>query len=600
MKKENIRNFCIIAHIDHGKSTLADRMMEHTNLLSLREMREQFLDDMDLEREKGITIKAKAVRLMYEDKSTGEEYQLNMIDTPGHVDFSYEVSKSLSACEGALLVIDASQGIEAQTVANVHLAFEKNLEMIPVLNKIDLPNADPEVVIDQLEDVLAVEKEKAVLVSAKSGQGIEEVLQSIVKYIPAPEAYDDKPLQALIFDAVYDNYRGVIVYVRLTNGVIKKGMKLLLMGMGTEYEVIEVGIFAPTGKAVDELRSGEVGYVIANIKGLSDVRVGDTITDSKKPAEKALSGYKEVKSMVFAGIYPINSGEYDLLREALNKLELNDSSLTYEPEVSAAVGFGFRCGFLGLLHMEIIQERIEREYAVDVIMTVPNVEYRAHLLDGSVKIIDNPSDMPDSNLIEKITEPLVKAIIIVPSEYIGSVMQLCQDRRGVYERTDYLNAERAILKYDMPLSEIVIDFYDKLKTITRGYASFDYEIFKYKEAKLVKLDILINDKIVDPLSIIVERSNSEFRGRKLIDKLRELIPRQLFDVVIQSGIGSKIIARTQVKAYKKNVTEKCYGGDITRKRKLIEKQKQGKKRMKQIGNVQVPQEAFLAVLKMDE
>ena len=593
-----IRNFSIIAHIDHGKSTLADRLMEKTQLVSSRKMKEQYLDNMDLEREKGITIKARAVRMDYTAED-GTVYQLNMIDTPGHVDFSYEVSKSLAACEGALLVVDAAQGVEAQTVANVHMAFGQELAIIPLINKVDLPNADPDKIRHQLEDVLAIEGEHALPVSSKTGKGVEEVLEAIVRDIPAPSGDPDTLLQALVFDSTYDNYRGVIVYVRLMNGAVKKGQRMRFMGMGTDYDVLEVGVFAPEEMPVDSLSVGEVGYIISNIKDIADVRVGDTITDARRPAKQALPGYKEAKSMVFAGLYPVNSVDYELLRDALNKLKLNDSALQFESESSPAIGFGFRCGFLGLLHMEIIQERIEREYGLAVIVTVPNVEYHLFLKDGSQKIIDNPSLMPEPHMIETITEPMVEAIVVTPSDYIGGIMSLMMDRRGVYVKTEYLDTQRVILTYTIPLSEIIMDFYDKLKSITRGYASFDYEFTDYAPSKLVKLDVLVNSTVVDPLSIIVAHDKAADKGRKLIEKLKELIPRQLFEIVIQAAIGNKIVARTQVRALRKNVTAKCYGGDITRKRKLIERQKEGKKRMKQIGNVQIPQEAFLAVLSVD-
>lgn len=600
MKQENIRNFCIIAHIDHGKSTLADRLMQETNLVSDREMKAQLLDNMDLEREKGITIKARAVRMLYNHED-GETYQLNMIDTPGHVDFSYEVSRSLSSCEGALLVVDAAQGVEAQTVANVYLATAQNLELVPILNKIDLPTAYPEMVKKELEDVLMIPAEEACMISAKSGLGVPEVLKKIITHIPPPQGDIKKPLQGLIFDSVYDTYRGVIIFVRIMNGSLKKGTKILMMGKQREYEVIEVGVFTPTYTVTPSLSTGEVGYVIANIKEVSDIRVGDTVTTSKHPAAEALTGYIEAKPMVYCGLYPVASSDYNLLRDALDKLKLNDASIFYEPETSTAIGFGFRCGFLGLLHMEIIQERIEREFNLDIIATTPNVRYNIVLeaKEGTVQI-DSPADMPEAGQIKTVLEPYVRALIIVPTEFVGPVMQLAKDRRGIYVSTEYLDEKRVILKYTMPLSEIVIDFYDKLKSATKGYASFDYEILDYRQGDLIKLNILVNGELVDPLSIIVSRERATVKGRKLIEKLKELIPRQLFEVVIQAAIGGKIVARTQISALKKNVTAKCYGGDITRKRKLIEKQKEGKKRMKQVGNVEIPQEAFLAVLKLDE
>ncbi len=598
MEQSHIRNFCIIAHIDHGKSTIADRLMEATQLVSKREMQDQLLDDMDLEREKGITIKARAVRLLYQH-TDGETYQLNMIDTPGHVDFSYEVSRSLSSCDGALLVVDAAQGVEAQTVANVYLATQQNLKLIPVINKIDLPSANPEGVKKELENVLAIPADDAVLSSAKSGIGINEILKHIVENISPPKGNRQLPLQALIFDSVYDTYRGVIIFIRVIEGVLKKGSKILMMGKQREYEVLELGVFTPQYYPQDQLACGEVGYVIANIKEVGDVRVGDTLTHAKHPAQEALPGYVEAKPMVYSGLYPVASSDYTLLREALDKLKLNDASIFYEPETSAAIGFGFRCGFLGLLHMEIIQERIEREFGLNVITTTPNVRYRAYLNSSEEVVVNSPAEMPDARELDYIAEPYVKALIIVPSEFVGGIMQLVKDRRGIYVSTEYLDETRVILKYELPLAEVVSDFYDKLKSISRGYASFDYEFSDYRRGNLAKLHILVNGENVDPLSIIVSREKADDKGRKLIEKLKELIPRQLFEIVLQATIGGKIIARTQIRAIRKNVTAKCYGGDITRKRKLLEKQKEGKKRMKQVANIEIPQEAFLAILKVD-
>ncbi|OED34152.1 elongation factor 4 [PVC group bacterium (ex Bugula neritina AB1)] len=598
MKQKHIRNFCIIAHIDHGKSTLADRLMETTKLVSERDMKAQLLDDMDLEREKGITIKARAVRMLYKH-SDGETYQLNMIDTPGHVDFAYEVSRSLSSCDGALLVVDATQGIEAQTVANVYLATEQDLTLIPVINKVDLQSSNTERVKKELEEILAIPKEEAILASAKSGIGIEDILTSIVERIPAPEGDPSAPLKALIFDSVYDTYRGIIIFVRIFEGTLEKNLPFLMMGQRREYTALEVGIFTPTYCPKDKLSTGDVGYIVANIKEVSDVRIGDTITLSKKPAEVALPGYKEAKPMVYCGLYPVSSADYSLLREALDKLKLNDASIFYEPETSSAIGFGFRCGFLGLLHMEIIQERIEREFDLNVITTTPNVPYLACLNSQEEILVNSPSEMPEPHEMDHVSEPYVKAMIIVPSEYIGGIMTLIKDRRGIYESTEYLDEKRVILKYELPLAEVVNDFYDKLKSVTRGYASFDYEFMDYRPGPLVKLRILVNGESVDPLSIIVSNDKATEKGRKLIEKLKELIPRQLFEIVIQAAIGGKIVAKTQIRAIRKNVTAKCYGGDISRKRKLLEKQKEGKKRMKQVANIDIPQDAFLAVLKLD-
>lgn len=598
-KQQNIRNFCIIAHIDHGKSTLADRILEYTGALTNREMQEQVLDKMDLERERGITIKLTAVRLAYE-ADDGQTYILNLIDTPGHVDFTYEVSRSLAACEGALLVVDAAQGIEAQTLANVYLALDNDLEILPVLNKIDLPSADPERVKQEIEDVIGLDCSEAVHASAKAGIGIREILEQIVKYVPPPSGDGSKPLKALIFDSHYDAYRGVIVYVRVVDGSIKPGQRIKFMATGAEFDVIEVGVFRPNMVSVDELHAGDVGFVVAGVKNVKDTRVGDTITDAKHPTAEPLPGYRRINPMVFCGMYPINTTDYEDLREALEKMELNDSSLSYEPETSTALGFGFRCGFLGLLHMEIIQERIEREFNIPLITTAPSVVYRVTLTDGTVLEIDNPSNYPEQGKIEHVEEPYVKASIIVPNDYVGAVMELCQHKRGEFLNMEYLDTTRVTLTYDMPLAEIVYDFFDQLKSGTRGYASFDYELSGYKPSRLVKMDILLNGEKVDALSVIVHRDRAQARGRVICEKLKELIPRQMFEVPIQAAIGTKIIARETVKAMRKNVLAKCYGGDISRKRKLLEKQKEGKKRMKQVGNVEVPQEAFMAVLKMDE
>ena len=593
------RNFSIIAHIDHGKSTLADRILEFTGALSSREMQEQVLDKMDLERERGITIKLHSVRLTYK-ANDGEEYILNLIDTPGHVDFTYEVSRSLAACEGALLVVDAAQGIEAQTLANVYLALDNNLEILPVINKIDLPSADPERVKQEIEDVIGLDASEAVMASAKAGIGIHEILEQIVEKVPPPKGDSDKPLKALIFDSHYDAYKGVIVYVRVVDGAIKAGSKIKFMATEAVFDVIEVGAFKPKMTIVDELAVGDVGFVVAGIKNVKDTRVGDTITDAKNPTPEPLPGYRRINPMVFCGLYPIESTDYDDLREALEKLELNDSSLQYEPETSSALGFGFRCGFLGLLHMEIIQERIEREFNIPLITTAPSVVYRVTLTNGEVLTIDNPSNYPEQGKIEYVEEPYVKASIIVPNDYVGAIMDLCQNKRGEFLNMEYLDTTRVTLTYDMPLSEIVYDFFDQLKSSTRGYASFDYELSGYKSSSLVKMDILLNGEKVDALSFIVHRDRSFQRGRVICEKLKELIPRQMFEVPIQAAVGVKIVARETVKAMRKNVLAKCYGGDISRKRKLLEKQKEGKKRMKQVGSVEVPQEAFMAVLKIDD
>ncbi|WP_127579782.1 translation elongation factor 4 [Paenibacillus koleovorans] len=598
-RQKKIRNFCIIAHIDHGKSTLADRILEYTGALSSREMQDQVLDQMDLERERGITIKLQAVRLNYR-ADDGEDYILNLIDTPGHVDFTYEVSRSLAACEGALLVVDAAQGIEAQTLANVYLALDNNLEILPVINKIDLPSADPERVKHEIEEVIGLDASEAVLASAKAGIGIKEILEQVVQKVPAPTGNEDNPLKALIFDSHYDAYKGVIVYVRVVDGTIKKGTHIKFMATGASFEVIEVGAFKPRMGVVDELTIGDVGFVVAGIKNVKDTRVGDTITDAKRPSPEALPGYRKINPMVYCGLYPIETSDYNDLREALEKLELNDASLKYEPETSSALGFGFRCGFLGLLHMEIIQERIEREFNIPLITTAPSVIFKVTLTNGEVLHIDNPSLYPETGRIEFVEEPYVKASIIVPNDYVGAIMELCQGKRGEFLNMEYLDTTRVTLTYDMPLSEIVYDFFDQLKSSTKGYASFDYVVSGYKRSQLVKMDILLNNEQVDALSFIVHRDRAYNRGRIICEKLKDIIPRQMFEVPIQAAIGHKVVARETVKAMRKNVLAKCYGGDISRKRKLLEKQKEGKKRMKQVGSVEVPQEAFMAVLKIDE
>ncbi len=598
VKRSHLRNFCIIAHIDHGKSTLADRLLEYTGAISSRDMEEQILDQMDLERERGITIKLQAVRLNYQAQD-GQTYTLNLIDTPGHVDFTYEVSRSLAACEGALLVVDAAQGIEAQTLANVYLALEHNLEIIPVINKIDLPSAEPERVRSEIEEVIGLDASDAILASAKSGIGVEEVLEAIVKRIPPPAADPDRPLRALIFDSHFDSYKGAISYIRVIEGSVSKGTKIQMMATGKTFEVTEVGVFTPPLKIIDRLNYGEVGYIAASIKNVKDTRVGDTITDADNRAAEPLPGYRHVNPVVFCGLYPVESNEYVDLRDALEKLKLNDSSLVYEPETSMALGFGFRCGFLGLLHMEIIQERLEREYNLTLITTAPSVIYRITKTNGEIIDIDNPTLLPPIAQVQLMEEPYVRSKIMVPSEYVGAIMEIAQEKRGEFKTMDYLTETRVMLTYELPLSEIVYDFFDILKSRTRGYASFDYELIGYKAADLVKLDVLLNSEIVDALSFIVHSDKAYARGRGLVEKLRQLIPRQLFEVPIQAAIGNKVIARETVKARRKDVLAKCYGGDISRKRKLLEKQKEGKKRMKQVGNVEIPQEAFMAVLKID-
>ncbi|MGO3616621.1 MAG: translation elongation factor 4 [Pseudolactococcus laudensis] len=598
-RQKNIRNFSIIAHIDHGKSTLADRILEQTKTVTAREMQAQLLDSMDLERERGITIKLNAIELNYAAKN-GEDYTFHLIDTPGHVDFTYEVSRSLAACEGAILVVDAAQGIEAQTLANVYLALDNDLEILPVINKIDLPAADPERVRAEIEDVIGLDASEAVLASAKAGIGIEEILEQIVEKVPAPQGSVDNPLKALIFDSVYDAYRGVILQVRVMDGIVKPGDKIQLMSNGKTFDVTEVGIFTPKTVGREFLATGDVGYIAAAIKTVADTRVGDTITLADNPAEEPLHGYKQLNPMVFAGIYPIESNKYNDLREALDKLQLNDASLQFEPETSQALGFGFRCGFLGLLHMDVIQERLEREFNIDLIMTAPSVVYHINTTDGEVLEVANPSEFPDPTRVDNIEEPFVKAQIMVPQDYVGAVMELAQRKRGDFVTMDYLDENRVNVIYQMPLSEIVFDFFDKLKSSTKGYASFDYEISEYRKSFLVKMDIMLNGERVDALSFIVHKEFAYERGKIIVDKLKKIIPRQQFEVPIQAAIGQKIVARSDIKALRKNVLAKCYGGDISRKRKLLEKQKKGKKRMKSIGSVEVPQEAFLSVLSMDD
>ena len=599
MDQKHIRNFSIIAHIDHGKSTIADRLIEYTGTLSEREMEAQVLDSMDLERERGITIKAQTVRLDYRGED-GELYELNLIDTPGHVDFNYEVSRSLAACEGALLVVDAAQGVEAQTLANVYLALEHDLEIVPVINKIDLPSAEPERVKNEIEDTIGLDASAAVLTSAKTGLGIKEVLDAVVAYIPPPEGDPDAPLRALIFDSYFDPYKGVIANVRVKEGTIKKGMKLKLMATGKTFDVTDVGCFRPQPVDTGELGTGEVGFIAGALKDVRDVRVGDTVTSAERPASEALPGYRGVTPMVFCGLYPEDSKDYDNLREALEKLQLNDAALVFEPETSIALGFGFRCGFLGLLHMDVIQERLEREYNLGLIMTAPSVVYHVYRTDGTMVEVSNPADLPPQTEIDHIEEPCVKATVIVPKDYVGAVMEISQEKRGVFQTMDYLDATRVTVIYHIPLNEILYDYFDRLKSATRGYASLDYELIDYQTSNLVKLDILLNGDGVDALSTIVHRDRAAQRGRQLATKLKEIIPQQMFEIPIQAAIGSKIIARENVRARRKDVLAKCYGGDITRKRKLLEKQKEGKKRMKAVGSVELPQEAFMAVLKIDE
>ncbi|NLK21537.1 MAG: elongation factor 4 [Epulopiscium sp.] len=598
-KQKRTRNFCIIAHIDHGKSTLADRIIQKTGLLTEREMQAQVLDNMDLERERGITIKSQAVRLIYKGEDN-EEYIFNLIDTPGHVDFNYEVSRSLAACEGAILVVDAAQGIEAQTLANVYLALEHNLEIIPVINKIDLPSANPPNAIKEIEDIIGIPAEDAPLISAKAGINIEQVLEKIVQGVPSPKGDFDTPLKALVFDSIYDPYKGVIAFCRIKEGIIKKGIKIKMMSTGKEFEVTEVGFFGPGRFVVtDELEAGDVGYIAASIKNVKDTSVGDTITDATNPAEHPLPGYKKVNPMVYCGMYPADGAKYEDLREALERLQLNDAALIYEPENSIALGFGFRCGFLGLLHMEIIQERLEREYNLDLVTTAPSVIYKVYKTNGEMIHLSNPADLPEPSEIEHMEEPIVKAEIIVPTDYVGAIMELCQERRGEYIGMDYIEETRAVLTYHLPLNEIIYDFFDALKSRTRGYASFDYELIGYHESNLAKLDIMVNKEVVDALSFIVHEDKAYERGRKIAEKLKQEIPRHLFEIPIQAAIGNKIIARETISAMRKDVLAKCYGGDISRKRKLLEKQKEGKKRMRQIGNVEVPQSAFMSVLKLE-
>nr|WP_279011382.1 translation elongation factor 4 [Vagococcus fluvialis] len=598
-RQESIRNFSIIAHIDHGKSTLADRILQQTETVSDREMQAQLLDSMDLERERGITIKLNAVELTYDAKD-GNEYIFHLIDTPGHVDFTYEVSRSLAACEGAILVVDAAQGIEAQTLANVYLAVDNDLEIIPVINKIDLPAADPERVREEIETVIGIDASEAVLASAKAGIGIEDILEQIVEYIPAPTGDVEAPLKALIFDSVYDAYRGVVLNIRVMDGVVKPGDVIQLMQNGKEYEVTEVGIFSPKAVARDFLMVGDVGYITASIKNIADTQVGDTITLANNPASEPLEGYRKMNPMVYCGLYPIDNSKYNDLRESLEKLQLNDSALEFEPESSQALGFGFRCGFLGLLHMDVIQERLEREFNLDLITTAPSVIYHVNKTDGTMVVVDNPAEFPDPSTIDTVEEPFVKAQIMVPNEYVGAVMEISQRKRGEFVTMDYLDDYRVNVVYNMPLSEIVFDFFDKLKSGTKGYASLDYDLIGYRPSNLVKMDILLNSETVDALSFIIHKDFSYERGKAIVDKLRKLIPRQQFEVPVQAAIGTKIVSRADIKALRKNVLAKCYGGDVSRKRKLLEKQKDGKKRMKQIGSVEVPQEAFMAVLKMDE
>ena len=599
-KKKYIRNFSIIAHIDHGKSTLADRLIEMTGVLSKREMEEQVLDNMDIERERGITIKSQAVRMKYKAKD-GNTYELNLIDTPGHVDFNYEVSRSLAACDGAILVVDASQGVEAQTLANVYLALDNNLEILPVINKVDLPNARPDEVKNEIEDIIGIPAQDSPCISAKTGLNVDEVLERIVTDIPAPTGDEKAPLQALIFDSIYDNYQGAIAYCRIKNGTVKVGDKIRLMASGKTFTVTEVGYFEPGSYSpAESLTAGEVGYIAASIKSLSDIRVGDTITVDDRPAEKPLSGYKKVNPMVYCGLYPVDGSDYENLKVALEKLQLNDAALEYEPETSAALGFGFRCGFLGLLHLEIIEERLDREFDLSLITTSPSVIYKVYKTDGTMVEIYNPADLPPADEISRIEEPFVQAEILTPKEFVGNIMEICQNRRGIYIDMKYLDTTRVTLIYELPLNEIIYDFFDKLKSKTKGYASFDYEIKEYRLSTLVKLDILVNGENVDALSFIVHKDSAYERGKKMIEKLKEVIPRQLFTIPLQAAIGGKIIARETISAMRKDVLAKCYGGDVTRKKKLLEKQKRGKKKMREIGNVEIPQEAFLSVLKLDD
>ncbi|MDD4744510.1 MAG: translation elongation factor 4 [Eubacteriales bacterium] len=599
-RQKRIRNFCIVAHIDHGKSTLADRLIEKTGLLTAREMQDQILDNMDIERERGITIKAQAVRLSYK-ADDGEMYTLNLIDTPGHVDFNYEVSRTLAACDGAILVVDAAQGIEAQTLANVYLAIDANLEVLPVINKIDLPSAQPDVVRQEIEDVIGLDASYAPLISAKNNINIHEVLEKIVRYLPPPQGDEEAPLRALIFDSKYDTYKGVIVHVNVNEGAVRMGDRIQMMHTGKEFIVTELGYFRPGAfQPCEELLAGDVGYIVSSIKNVRDTAVGDTVTLANRPAAKALPGYKKVHQMVYCGFYPVDGADYPDLRDALEKLQLNDAALSFEPETSAALGFGFRCGFLGLLHYEIVQERLEREFSLELISTAPSVVYRIYLSDGRQIMLDNPTNMPDPSDIERMEEPMVKATIMSPKEYVGNIMELCQDRRGTFKTMDYMDVTRVMLHYELPLNEIIYDFFDALKSRTRGYASLDYEFSDYRESDLVKLDILLNGDIVDALSFIVHREKAYQRARRMVEKLKENIPRQQFEIPVQACIGGKVIARETVRAFRKDVLAKCYGGDITRKKKLLEKQKEGKKRMRQVGSVEVPQEAFMSVLRLDE
>lgn len=596
---KNIRNFSIIAHIDHGKSTLADRFLQLTGLVSDRELKEQMLDDMDLERERGITIKARAVSLLYEAKD-GETYQFNLIDTPGHVDFAYEVSRSLAACDGAILVVDAAQGVEAQTLANVYLALENDLQMLPVLNKIDLPSANPPAILEQIETVIGLETDNAQLISAKTGEGVADVLEAVLEAFPSPSGNPDGPLRALIFDAWFDTYRGLIILVRVVDGSLSPKDRVRFMATGSEYQVDEVGFFTPKMSKQDSLEMGQVGYVIATIKSLDEARVGDTITNARNGATESLGGFKETKPMVFSGLYPVEAKDYEDLREAMEKLQINDSSFEFEPENSVALGFGFRCGFLGLLHMEIIQERLEREFNIDLVTTAPGVEYKVTTKKGEIHMVDSPAKLPPVGDIETIEEPYILGTILTQSEYVGGILTLCEERRGIQKKLEYVSTERLLIEYELPLNEVVLDFYDKLKSTSRGYSSFDYQIAGYWKSDLVKVDILVNGELVDALSIIVHREKALHRGQQLTVKMKELIPRQMFDIAVQAAVGTRIIARTTVKALRKNVLAKCYGGDISRKRKLLEKQKEGKKRMKSVGRVQIPQEAFLAMLQVDD